>query len=316
MFKFRNFVIIIIYYLIINNCIADNDKLVLKEVSKNLWVYNASNESPNKFNKGLIANVTAIIGEKYTLVYDAGPSKQFAENFINQIKSISNNPIKYLIISHRHFDHAYGIEPFIKEGAKIYFDKKEFEYFKTEGPKINKLLIENLGFNKNNINFSNVMATSIHFFNGKSVIDLGSRKVLIENIGNAHTQGDIIIYDFQSKTYVTGDFVFQGRAAAFSDANLNLWMSKLETKLDFPWIKIIPGHGKIINNNKGLNDTKLWLSFLNKSIIKAVSQGDMISEIFEYPMPIALNALVMKDITLRQGIKKQISYYKNKKIIE
>ena len=172
MFKFSNFVIII-YYLIINNCIADNDELVLKEVSKNLWVYNASNESPNKFNKGLIANVTAIIGEKYTLVYDAGPSKQFAENFINQIKSISNNPIKYLIISHRHFDHAYGIEPFIKEGAKIYFDKKEFEYFKTEGPRINKLLIENLGFNKNNINFSNVMATSIHFFNGKSVIDLG-----------------------------------------------------------------------------------------------------------------------------------------------
>ena len=42
----------------------------------------------------------------------------------------------------------------------------------------------------------------------------------------------------------------------------------------------------------------------------------MISEIFEYPMPKALDALIMKDITLRQGIKKQISYYKNKKIIE
>ena len=315
MFKFRSF-IIIIYYLIINNCIADNDELVLKEVSKNLWVYNAINDSPNRFNNGLIANVTAILGEKYTLVFDAGPSKQFAQKFINQIKSISNNPIKYLIISHRHFDHAYGIEPFIKEGAKIYFDKKEFEYFKTEGPKINKLLIENLGLSESNINFSNVMATSIHFFSGKTVIDLGNRKVLIQNLGNAHTQGDIIIYDFRSKTYVTGDFVFQGRAAAFSDANLNLWMSKLETKLDLPWVKIIPGHGKIIRNNKDLNDTKLWLSFLNKSIIKAISQGDMISEIFEYPMPKALDALIMKDITLRQGIKKQINYYKNKKIIE
>jgi hypothetical protein len=93
-------------------------------------------------------------------------------------------------------------------------------------------------------------------------------------------------------------------------------MSKLETKLDLPWVKIIPGHGKIINNNKNLNETKLWLSFLHKAIIKALSQGDMISEIFEYPMPKALDALIMKDITLRQGIKKQISYYKNKKIIE
>ncbi len=315
MLKFSSFVIII-FYLINNNCIADNKKLILKEVSKGLWLYNASNETPNKSNQGLIANVTAIIGKKYILVYDSGPSKQFARNFINQIKAISNKPIKYLIISHRHFDHAYGIEPFIKEGAKIYFDEKEFEYFKEEGPKINKLLVENLGFDKNNINFNNVTDKDIKFFENESVIDLGNRKILIKNIGNAHTKGDIIIYDFNSKTYITGDFVFYGRAAAFSDANLSLWMSKLETELNLPWIKIIPGHGKIINNKKKLNDTKLWLSFLDKSIINAISVGDMISEIFEYPFPKAIDALKMKDITLRQGLKKQINYYKNKKIIE
>ena len=315
MLKLSNF-LILLFYLIINNCIADNKKLTIKEVSKNLWVYNASNEAPNKLNNGLIANVTAIIGEKHILVYDAGPSKQFAKSFINKIKTISNKPIKYLIISHRHFDHAYGIESFIEEGAKIYFDKEEFEYFKNEGPKINKLLIENLGFKKNNINFSNITDKNIYFFKGESVIDLGNRKILIQNLGNAHTKGDIIIYDFNSKTYITGDFVFQGRAAAFSDANLNLWMSKLETELDQPWTKIIPGHGKIINNKNNLNDTKLWLSFLNQSIIKAISQGDMISEIFEYQIPKALDFLTMKEITLRQGLKKQINYYKNKKIIE
>lgn len=306
----------IIFYLIINNCIADNNKLFLKEVSKNLWVYNAVNETPNKYNNGLIANVTAIIGEDHTLVYDAGPSKQFAKSFIKRIKKISSNPIKYLVISHRHFDHAYGIEAFIKEGAKIYFDKKEFEYFKLEGPKINKLLIDNLGFKKDNIDFSKVVSKNIHFFKGKSVIDLGNRKVLIKNLGNAHTKGDIIIYDFKSKTYITGDFVFQGRAAAFSDANLRLWMSKLDTELGLPWIRIIPGHGHIINNKKKLNDTRLWLSFLHQAIIKAIRQGDMISEILEYPMPKEINSLIMKDITLRQGLKRQINYYKNKKIIE
>ena len=315
MLKITNF-LIIIYYLIINNCIADNRNISIREVSKNIWVYNASNETPNKFNNGLIANVTAIIGEKYILVYDTGSSKQFASKFINQIKRISNNPIKYLVISHRHFDHAFGIEAFIKEGSQIYFDKKEFEYFKAEGPKINKLLVENLGLNKDNINFSNITDKSIHFFKGKSVIDIGNRKILIQNLGKAHTKGDIIIYDFNSKTYVTGDFVFQGRAAAFSDANLSLWMSKLKTELSLPWISIIPGHGKIINNKKDLDDTKLWLSFLNKSIIRAISQGDMLSEIFEYKMPKVIDALIMKDITLRQGLKKQINYYKNKKIIE
>ena len=56
--------------------------------------------------------------------------------------------------------------------------------------------------------------------------------------------------------------------------------------------------------------------YLNKSIKKALNQGDMISEIFEYQMPKAIDSLIMKDITLRQGLKNQINYYKNKKIIE
>ena len=70
------------------------------------------------------------------------------------------------------------------------------------------------------------------------------------------------------------------------------------------------------DHKKKLNDTRLWLSFLHQAIIKAIRQGDMISEILEYPMPKEINSLIMKDITLRQGLKRQINYYKNKKIIE
>ena len=34
-----------------------------------------------------------------------------------------------------------------------------------------------------------------------------------------YSKGDIIAYDYFSKTYIVGDFIFQGRAAAFSDAS-------------------------------------------------------------------------------------------------
>ena len=118
-------------------------------------IYNGKNEAPNIVNQGVIANKVAIIGNKFILVYDAGPSKSFAEEFIEELRNYSSKPIKYLVISHRHFDHAYGIEAYIKRKSIIFMDKTEFFYFKKEGPQINKLLINNLGFKKNNINFEN-----------------------------------------------------------------------------------------------------------------------------------------------------------------
>ena len=42
-------------------------------------------------------------------------------------------------------------------------DEREFKYFINEGPKINNLLIKNMGFNKNNINFDKILEKDITF---------------------------------------------------------------------------------------------------------------------------------------------------------
>lgn len=288
--------------------------MVLNEILPGILFYSAKNEEANNLNQGAIANKIAILGEKYILVFDAGPSKIFAEKFIKEVRKFSNNPIKYLVISHRHFDHAYGIEAYIQQKATILMDKTEFFYFKKEGPEINKLLIENLGLDKNNINFDKISEKNILFINDEIEVDLGNRKVLIKNLGEAHTKGDIVSYDYNTKTYLAGDLIFQERAAAFSDADISKWINTIERKLDKPWSFLIPGHGKVVNNAEGLGDTKDWLYFIDQAIKKSMSNGDTIAEIFYYPIPDNIKHLKMKSITLRQGIKKQIYLYKKKYI--
>ena len=118
-----------------------------------------------------------------------------------------------------------------------------------------------MGFNKNNINFDKILEKDITFLKSEKKINLGDRQVLISNLGEAHSKGDIIAYDYFSKTYIVGDFIFQGRAAAFSDANIHSWIKKIEQKLNLPWNYLIPGHGNIIDKKVGLNDTKNWLLF-------------------------------------------------------
>ena len=309
-----NIVTVFLFFLFINYSIAENNDILLNEILPGILVYNGKNEEQNEINQGAIANKIAIIGNKAILVYDSGPSKNFAESFMKEVRKYSNNPIKYLVVSHRHFDHAYGIEAYIHNKTTIYMDKTEYFYFKKEGPLINQLLIKNFGFNENNIDFSNISEKNINFINNKLELDLGNRKVLVENMGIAHTTGDLIVYDYNTKTYLMGDIIFKGRAAAFSDANIPLWINVLKNKLVLPWHFLIPGHGTTIRNEAGLNDTKKWLLFLDKSLKRAISQGDMISEIFQYPIPKEVEHLKMRSLTLRQGIKKQLNIYRKKYI--
>ena len=150
----------------------------------------------------------------------------------------------------------------------------------------------------------------------QKILDLGNRKVLIKNVGRAHTNGDLIIYDFKSKSYFVGDLVFSGRAAAFSDANVKLWLKKLDKIFNYSWNYMLPGHGKLLYKEQEINDTKYWLSFIDNSLIRSIKQGDMISEILNYKYPEKINNLKFKDINFKRGIKKQFKLYIEKNYIE
>src|SRR5919112_72618 len=50
-----------------------------------------------------------------------------AVTYIEEIKKVSDQPIKYLIYSHHHYDHIAGGQPFKDAGAKIIAHKRAKE---------------------------------------------------------------------------------------------------------------------------------------------------------------------------------------------
>ena len=277
----------------------------LDKVAAGIYYHKGILDEPNIRNQGLIANLGLIVGDEHILVVDAGPSKILAKKLIASIKNISDKPIRYLILTHRHFDHAFGIEAFKELNTIIYMSKKEFYYLKKDGPTIFNNLVKNRGFKKTGVNFNNIEEKDLNFLEDEKILDLGNRKVLIKNLGAAHTMGDIIIYDYKTKTYFVGDLLFKGRAAAFTDANLTEWKKKINFFSQAPWKIIIPGHGEVIKKKEDLNDTFVWLKFVQKSIERSLENGDMLSEVLQYDMPEKINHLELKTITLKEGLKRQ-----------
>src|SRR5437588_3801394 len=74
-----------------------------------------------------------IVFEDYVLVYDANFPKE-AGDVIADIRKTTDKPIRYVLDSHHHGDHAYGNAVFASEGATIIAQRNCANLLRTNGP--------------------------------------------------------------------------------------------------------------------------------------------------------------------------------------
>jgi glyoxylase-like metal-dependent hydrolase (beta-lactamase superfamily II) len=153
-----------------------------------------------------------------------------AADVLARIKSISPQPIKYLLNSHHHGDHASG-NAYMRESLGI-------DIIAHKNIRANFLRIKQAG--EPNITFSE-----------QSAIYLGGVELQLYWFGRGHTNGDTVIYFPDLKTVHTGDLIIDampvidypggGSAIEFIRTIDNL------LKLDFD--TMIPGHGRIMTKD-------------------------------------------------------------------
>jgi alkyl sulfatase BDS1-like metallo-beta-lactamase superfamily hydrolase len=63
---------------------------------------------------GSFANVCVIDAGEGLIIFDIGHNR-FEKSIFSAVRAFSDKPVKYIILSHGHFDHAFGFAPFYKE---------------------------------------------------------------------------------------------------------------------------------------------------------------------------------------------------------
>ena len=71
-----------------------------------------------------MANTCEFNTKEGLVIFDV-PIRQFAQKTFDQVRSITTKPVKYVIYSHGHSDHAFGYGPFIEEIRKKGWDMPE-----------------------------------------------------------------------------------------------------------------------------------------------------------------------------------------------
>jgi glyoxylase-like metal-dependent hydrolase (beta-lactamase superfamily II) len=242
-------------------------KITFEQLSPHCWAYTAEGDP----NSGVV------IGDKFILVSDATATPAMARDLIAQIRTISDKPIKYVLLTHYHAVRVLGASAFAAAGAtEIIASQGTLDLIHERGAQDMQSEMER--FPRLFRNAESVPGLTWptlvlgggdptrNEVPGRLTLDLGGVTVQVWHPGPGHTRGDTIAWVDQEKVLFSGDLVEYQAGVYTGDAHLQEWPATLEALRALHAEAIVPGRGEAMKGrddvNKALDYTKLWVETL------------------------------------------------------
>lgn len=269
--------VLMLFFLITTVSAADKQDLVLKKVTGNVWAIVGPLTNRNKENLGNNATFGFIVTDAGVVLIDSGGSLQGAKALHKIIKTVTKQPIRYVINSGGQDHRWFGNDYFSSLGAKIISSEEAKKDHKARSGSQWSMLEARIG--KNGIKGTKEKFADI-IFKDDYKFTLAGVKFEIYFRGQAHTPGDAYIWLPQSKVMFTGDIVYTERMLGIGEqSNSKSWLKVFNSMAAFKPEYIVPGHGSPTTLKVAIKDTGRYLSFLRETISLFIESGGGAHEI-------------------------------------
>ena len=202
---------------------------------------------------GAQSNVGIVVGSKGTLVIDSGLGPKNGAILANVARQLSpGRTILYVAATHFHPEHMMGESGF-PASAIIVRSKGQQEDIDATGAAEGRGVV---AFFKGTPNRAADMEGAVYrtpdvTIEGDAVLDLGGTRVLLMELGPAHTRGDVGFFVEGDGVAFTGDVAMSTPLAVnmsrFTAAptNARAWLASLERLMAFKPRHVVPAHGPL-----------------------------------------------------------------------
>ncbi len=211
---------------------------VLQKISEHVYAYvDTKNAGPaDSFG----SNAGLVVGNDAALVIDTLISAKHADRFVADIRKVTDRPVKYVVNTHHHLDHAWGNCEFVRLGATVIAQENALSHVTEDAQTLAHP--EGHGLTAKDLEGTTLQGPTITFTDSMK-IDLGGVTVELRYPGPTHTNDSIVAYVPQDKVMFVGDILFTRYHPFLAEGDLIQWqkaLGELAAGLD---TKIIPGHG-------------------------------------------------------------------------
>jgi glyoxylase-like metal-dependent hydrolase (beta-lactamase superfamily II) len=176
-------------------------------------------------------NATAYVTDAGIILIDSKSDREH-DDLIAKLKTVTDKPIKYVILTHNHGDHTGGAAKIAAMGASVVISEADRGNMVRAGDKY----IPDFGYI------------------GQADLTLGGKRAELRQF-RGHTRGDTAVYLPAERTIVLGDLLTTADTipmiVSYADGgSWTDWTISIDQILKMDFDNVIPGHGPMISKQR------------------------------------------------------------------
>ena len=249
---------------------ANAQALEVQAVTDNIWAIVGEKEQRSPANLANNATFGLIATEQGAVLVDPGGSWKGAEALQAAIRTVTDQPVRYVINTggqdHRWLGNSYwqaqGATVIASDAAVA--DQRDRGSLQLTG--LRNLLGDALE--------GTVPSYADVTFADEYVLELGDLTIEIKHPGPAHTPGDSYVWVPSRDTVFTGDIVYVERMLGVGDqSSITDWPAAFEAVEATGAAYVVPGHGRATTMERARADTYDYLINLREKIGALIDEG-------------------------------------------
>lgn len=202
-----------------------------------------------------------VCGNQYSLIIDSGNSTQHAKEFLLEIEKLKVPPVKYVVITHAHWDHFLGMNEFdatvivnsqtdemIKEWQSYSYDDSSLEKYVNTN-QMSDMCMKIIQAEMHNRDYFKLNSPDV-IFEDTLTIDLGNKVCILEKIKSTHSDDSTIIFIPDEKVIFLGDSAYGTTTNSLFHYKQSLLMPMIKDIHKYDAKMFLLGHESICDSDE------------------------------------------------------------------
>jgi glyoxylase-like metal-dependent hydrolase (beta-lactamase superfamily II) len=252
----------------------EEKKVTFTKLSANAYAYTAEGDP----------NTGVIVGDDAVMVIDTQATPVMAQDVIRRIRSVTDLPIKYVVLSHYHAVRVLGASAYQPQHIIASRDTYDLIVERGEADKASEIgrfprlfqAVESVpaGMTWPTITFTGAMS-----------LWLGKLEVQLLQLGRGHTKGDTVAWLPEQKILFSGDLVEFDATPYAGDAYFQDWPKTLDRLAALEPRALVPGRGAALTTPQavasGLAGTRGFIADVWTSVKAGVAAGKDLNAVYK-----------------------------------
>lgn len=217
--------------------------MAVEQVADNVYaIISPARGFPDPENLGWNANAAFVVTAEGVLMFDTGSSERIGQALRAQVRSVTEQPVRWIVNTHSHGDHWLGNSAFLADQPEqILASDQAIALMQSQGAewqaRFNRLTDGAIGQFELVPARDAVTQSDSYFFSHDEAYILRAER--------AHSPGDLALWLPRQGVLLAADLVYTERGPATFDSDVQGWIAMLDQMLALQPRVVVPGHGPV-----------------------------------------------------------------------